>query len=437
MNFAELEQEIAARPLTRLDDERFITAHYYVEADYDIAEAAKKVASHQSTAAGVFAEDTLVNRCSARVDSVEYLEGKMVGLIALSFPLELFGSLIYSGDILHIVSGAVQHDEAQHKVFYLRDIEIPASVLESLPGPRYGPALFGELPGPRIGTIIKPCSGIDEHDYERIVSRLVEFEDLQFIKEDENLFPTFMHCPLEKRVKTAARVIERSGREVVFAPHVSANPRDFFRNLDLVAEAGLRAVMFSETYYGGLFRAARDYISERGLDLAIYGHNGGIGTKTRSINRVLLERLARLDGIDLRQTAPSGEGCYLTPLPWQRDIVERVLREGVAGKPATVCVRAGGLDQGNLLQNLHECTGNLGDYLFLMGSAINSIENHLGEYDPGIGVRAIRQVIDLYQRGVHMNDPADLYRLARREGLEDLAVSLTQRYSEAKLQVRV
>lgn len=432
MIFDELEKTIAQYPLTRINDERFITAHYYVEATYDVAKAAGKVASHQSTAASVWGEKNLLDRCSAKVSDVAYLENTNKGLVAISFPLEMFGEPIYSGDILHIVSGAVQHDESEHRIFYLRDLEIPQAVINTFPGPRYGTTLFSEGRLPVIGTIIKPCTGIDLKEYERIVSELVSFEDLQFIKEDENLFPHFKHCSLSERVKIAARIIEKSGRKVIFAPHISSNPRDFFGNLDLAARAGLPAVMFSETYYGGLFRAARDYITEKGWDLAIYAHNGGICVKTSHINRLVIDRCARLDGADMRQTAPSGETCYLKPLAWQRDLDEDVLSDQMDGKLATVSVRAGGLDQGNLLQNLHECGGQLGNYMFLMGSAINSIKNSAGEYDAAIGIRAVREILSLFERKIEVKSVPELLQLAQKEDLVDVQRCISQRYAFAK-----
>lgn len=430
--FDELEQQLANQKVTRVDDNRFITAHYYIEAASDIRPVAAKVASHQSTAAGIFAEDTLVNRCSAKVSYLTYSGAAVTkGLAGISFPRELFGTTVTTSDILHIVSGAVQNDEAHHHVFYLLDVEIPSNVVASFPGPAFGPALF-KTDNVKIGTIIKPCSGITLANYERIVQDLVQYEELAFIKEDENLFPSFGHCPLAQRAERAARIIAASGRDIIFAPHITAPARQLFRNLEIVAAAGLKAVMFSETYYGGMFREAREYIAEKKLGLAIYAHNGGICTKTKSINRVLLDRFARLDGADLRQTAPSGEGGYLRPLAWQRPIVENVLTEPLGASKPTICVRAGGLDQGNLLPNLHECSRHFKNYLFLMGSAINSIRGSSGSGDTALAMTAIRQILMLFRSGVDIAGPAALYKYARVQGLSALTQCLELRYDLVK-----
>lgn len=431
-SFDSVEEKLAAFTPSYRQDERFITAHYYVEAESDLKQVAEKVASHQSTAAGIFAEDTLVNRCSAIVSNIVYHDAtRKKGLVSLAFPHELFGKTVTSSDILHIVSGAVQNDEVHHHIFYLLDLEIPASIIATFPGPAFGSDLF-RADGIKLGTIIKPCSGITILDYERIVRGLVRHEELIFIKEDENLFPEFAHCPLEQRVKVAARLIAETGRDIIFAPHITAPARKLFYNLELVAQAGLKAVMFSETYYGGMFREAREYIREKNLGLALYAHNGGIGTKTRSVNRVLLDRFARLDGADLRQTAPSGKGGYLRPLNWQRPLVENVLTEPLGASKPTICVRAGGLDQGNLLRNLYECRRRFGDHLFLMGSAINSIKNSSGLYDTNFAMAAIRQIIMLFRSGVNIKGPAALYKYAKAQGLAELTQCLEQRYDLVK-----
>lgn len=433
INFDQLESAIADQPIKRIGDDKFITAHYYVVAAYDIREAAERVAYYQSTAASIYHDDTLLGRCSGKVSGVEYVRGKNEGLISVSFPVEMFGDKIYSGDILHIVSGAVQNDEAKHRVFYLRDVEIPPAILATFPGPRYGSSLLAKSQDPVVGTIIKPCSGLTLGEYEAILNDLVSHDAISFIKEDENLMPGFRHCPLPQRVQIAAKVIARAGRRIIYAPHITANPRQFFNNINVVAEAGLPAVMFSETYYGGLLRDARDFIEENNLDLAIYAHNGGISVKTKSINRVLLDHFCRLDGADWRQTAPSAKKPFLRPLSWQRELIEDVLTRDALPFPATICVRAGGLDQGNLLQNIHECSGRFDQYIFLMGSAINSIVNDRGEVDTNIAMSAIDDLVDLYRQGIDIREIAALHDYSVEHNLDSVARCLRQRYKDEKL----
>ena len=96
-----------------------------------------------------------------------------------------------------------------------------------------------------------------------------------------------------------------------------------------MVEAGATGVMFSETYAGGAVRMVREATKHLAEPPAIYGHNAGIGVKTRSICREVIDLLARLDGIDFRQTAPVKPG-HAVPPPLRR----RVGRVGGRPDPA-------------------------------------------------------------------------------------------------------
>lgn len=113
--------------------------------------------------------------------------------------------------------------------------------------------------------------------------------------------------------------------------------------------------------------------------------------------------------------------------------LEGVLTREESGLAKTVCVRAGGLDQGNLLRNLHECADKKGNYLFLMGLAINSIKNDEDEYDVGVAAAGINKIIVMYNQGVNIYEVDQLYRHAVRQGLDNLAKCLRRRYGHEKL----
>ena len=97
--------------------------------------------------------------------------------------------------------------------------------------------------------------------------------------------------------------------------------------------------------------------------------------------------------------------------------------------------RAGGLDQGNIGLNLADVgRRGLGDgVLFLAGSAINSIKNARGEYDPKLGAEAMQQALDVHRSGELREVPAEkhaaaLLGVAERKGLKALREALRQRY---------
>jgi len=208
-----------------------------------------------------------------------------------------------------------------------------------------------------------------------------------FVKEDENLYPNLDYSPVSERTQRAVAAIERAKAErgglgLIFAPHVGGAPHQILDTVHTVIEAGATGVMFSETYAGGVVRMVRDATKDLEKPPAIYGHNAGIGTRTRSIWREVIDLLARLDGIDFRQTAPINPGApFLKPYGTAWTASEAVLSQPLAGIRPTMIVRAGGLDQGNIGMNLadaEEC-GLTDGILFMAGSAINSIKNASGE----------------------------------------------------------
>ena len=134
--------------------------------------------------------------------------------------------------------------------------------------------------------------------------------------------------------------------------------------------------MFSETFAGGTVRMVREATKHLPHPPAIYGHNAGIGVKTRGgIWREVIDLLARLDGIDIRQTAPVRPGPpFIRPYGAEWEASEEVLSRELPGIRPTMIARAGGLDQGNIILNLADAErrGLAANVLFLAGSAINS-----------------------------------------------------------------
>src|SRR5207249_4809948 len=101
---------------------------------------------------------------------------------------------------------------------------------------------------------------------------------------------------------------QRGGRGLIFAPHISSAPHEIVETARAALNAGATGLMFSETFAGGTVRMVREATRQTPNPPAIYGHNAGIGVKTRGIWREVIDLLARLDGIDFRQTAPVKPG---------------------------------------------------------------------------------------------------------------------------------
>ena len=254
---------------------------------------------------------------------------------------------------------------------------------------------------------MKPTAGITPEDVERLVGEVAGSPLLMFIKEDEDLYPDLDYSPVAERTRRAIAAIERvrdqrGGLGLVYSPHVSAGPDQIVDLVHAVVDAGASGVMFSETYAGGTVRMVREATKKLANPPAIYGHNAGIGTKTRGIWREVIDFLARLDGIDFRQTAPVRPGSpYIRPYGAEWQASEDALTRPVAGINPTMITRAGALDQGNLILNLQdlEAKGIAQNVLFLAGSAINTIKAKDGKPDPRIGLEAMLQAIEVHRSG--------------------------------------
>jgi hypothetical protein len=204
-----------------------------------------------------------------------------------------------------------------------------------------------------------------------------------------------------------------------------------------VVEAGATGVMFSETFVGGTVRMVREATKHLPHPPAIYGHNAGIGVKTRGgIFREVIDLLARLDGVDIRQTAPVKPGPpFIRPYAAEWEASEEILSRGLGAIKPTMIARAGGLDQGNIILNLADAErrGLSANVLFLAGSAINSIKNTQGRPDPRLGSEAMLQALEVHRSGELAETSIDehlsaLIAVARKKNLTALAEALRQRY---------
>jgi ribulose 1,5-bisphosphate carboxylase large subunit-like protein len=225
---------------------------------------------------------------------------------------------------------------------------------------------------------------------------------------------------------------------LIFAPHVTGASHEILDTVHAVLEAGATGVMFSESFAGGTVRMVREATKHLPSPPAIYGHNAGIGVKTRCIWREVIDLLARLDGIDFRQTAPVRPGKpFLRPYGLEWEASEEILTKPLPSIKPVMIARAGGLDQGNICMNLAdvEARGLSENVLFLAGSAINSIKNAQGKYDPKLGAEAMQQALDVHRCRELRDLPREkqaavLLEIAERKKLAALSTALRQRYPD-------
>ena len=351
-----------------------------------------------------------------------------------------------SVDLLHTVAGAIVFDVYENQDARLVALEIPEPILRTFPGPAYGPQGLRQQTGfgasePAFGTILKPTAGITPAEVSRLVEEAAACPLFLFIKEDEDLYPNLDYSPVRDRTRRAVEAIQRArGRRgakgLIFAPHITGAPHEMLDTLQAVLEAGATGVMFSETFAGGTVRMVREATRRLDRPPAIYGHNAGIGIKTRGIWREVIDLLARLDGIDFRQTAPVRSGPpFIRPYGAEWRASETTLTRPLPGIRPTMIARAGGLDQGNLLPNLvdAEHRGLSESILFLAGSAINSIKGADGKPNPQLGAEAMLQALELHRSGALREVPLEqhvqaLASLAQQRHFGALREAMRQRY---------
>ncbi len=435
------------------DPDALIATYFIRSRAGTLTAAGKAISYHMTTGTKHTVPGTLLHRCTGRLEDVlPWDTSEKVGLLRLAFPNELFrhaDGKFYSTDILHLMGGEGVFGLWEFGETKLVDVKIPASVLATFPGPAYGCEGVRKLANwpdgePAFGTILKPTAGVTDDEVAHLVEGIAGELLFLFAKEDENLLPGLDYCPVVRRTRKALAVIERlkdrrGGRGLIYAPHVTCPPRQFLDTVQRVLETGVNGLMFSEQFIGGSVRAVRDLTARFDAPPAIYGHNSGISSRTNAIWREVIDLLARLDGVDFRQTARvTGVLPLLRPqgLEWRK--CEEALSKPLGHIKPTMIARAGGLDQGNIILNLVDASKYLpkGQVLYLAGSAINSLVGCDGKADPTLGAQAMREALALWQSGEapeYVTDPLGhvraLYEVAQTKGLKALRRALEQRYA--------
>ena len=444
-------ERLAVNPPPTSDD-YVIATYFFAFRTLKLEQAVAEISYHATTGVKHAPPGSLLDQCSAKPAGVDpFDETGRLGLLHVAFPLKMMlqpDGHLTSSDLLHTTAGAIIFDVYENQDARLVALQIPDKVIQTFPGPAYGPAGLRRVTGrtpteAAFGTILKPTAGITAAEVEQLVLQVADCPLFMFVKEDEDLYPNLDYAPIGERTRRAMAAVrskhaERGGRDLLFAPHISGAPHELAETIKAVVDAGATAVMFSESFAGGAVRLVREATRHLERPPAIYGHNAGIGVKTKGIWREVIDLLARLDGIDFRQTAPVRPGTpFLRPYGAEWEASEAVLSRPLPGIAPTMLVRAGALDQGNIGLNMADAErrGIQENILFLAGSAINSLKNAQGKVEAQLGIQSMQQAIAVYESGELRDVPVEehmpaLAALAQRRGLTELTMALKQRYPE-------
>ena len=437
------------KPVSARDDS-IVASYFFAFRNQTLAEAVKEIAYHATSGIKHPPPGSLLDQCTATAAGLDAFDdtGRM-GLLHMAYPLKMLlqpDGHLTTCDILHTIAGAIIFDVYENLDARLVAVQIPDRVIKTFPGPAHGPAGLRKLTAfsptqPAFGTILKPTAGITPEQVGELVEEAAACPLFMFIKEDENLYPKLDYSPVSQRTRCAVESIKkaqdkRGGLGLVFAPHITGAPNEILESLFAAIDAGATGVMFSESFSGGTVRMVREATRHLAAPPAIYGHNAGIGVKTRAIWREVIDLFARLDGIDFRQTAPVKPGQpFLKPYGQEWEASEAMLSKPLPGIKPAMIVRAGGLDQGNIGLNLMDAEkrGITENVLFLAGSAINSIKNRSGKANPKFGAEAMTQALEVHRSGALKDVPiaehlGEIIALAERKNLGALREALRQRY---------
>ncbi|WP_433363466.1 RuBisCO large subunit C-terminal-like domain-containing protein [Actinoplanes sp. CA-142083] len=225
-----------------------ITAVYEIGGE-DPARRAEEVAVEQSHELPTeLAPANAIRDSLAHVRSVTERAGQPA-LVTVDYPAELAGGQL--GQLLVLLIGNVSLQDGVRLV----DVDLPASLTASLPGPRLGVAgiraLVGEPSGPLLATALKPV-GMTVTQLADLASD-VAAGGLHVVKEDQGL-ANQPWAPFAERVPRLAEAVRRASDRAVYLPVVDGSAEQ----IDFAMRAGAHGVLVMPGIagFGALARAA-------------------------------------------------------------------------------------------------------------------------------------------------------------------------------------
>ena len=250
------------------------------------------------------ASDALRDRVVGRVEAIEaHPHDPTLQRAYLSLAVETVGDCPVQ--LLNMLYGncALQPDVS------LLDVRLPDTLIDALPGPRFGIDGWRAAVGPSAAgrplscTALKP-QGLPPDDLARLAYAFAR-AGIDVIKDDHGIADQAV-APFDVRVPRVQQAIERANREkasladpalaghrTVYAPHVSGTPERIARQLALIGSEGVGALLACPMLIGaGTFAG----LVREQAGVPIIAHPAFAGG--RIAPALLLGRLFRLFGAD-------------------------------------------------------------------------------------------------------------------------------------------
>ncbi len=363
-----------------------VVCEFYVEPEgVTMKEAAGGVAAESSI--GTWTELTTVKPYVERLAAHAFdLEGNNV---KIAYPIDLFESGNIP-NILSSVSGNVFGLRAL-KNLRLNDIHLPAKIIGSFKGPKYGIEgirnLLKVYDRPLVGTIIKPKLGLKTLDHAKVAYE-AWIGGCDIVKDDENLSSQRFN-PFEDRVTETLEIRdkaeEETGEKKVYMVNLTAETKEMLRRADFVLDHGGEYIMVDILTCGF---AALQTLREQDLSLVIHAHRAGHAAFTKNpkhgISMRVIAKVSRTIGVDQLHVGTVVGKMFET----REEVAENceALRNEIDGLKSVLPVASGGLHPG-LIPALIEFFGK--DFVIQAGGGIH------GHKDGTIaGAKAMRQAVD-------------------------------------------
>ena len=375
---------------------------FYVEPEgISLEEAAGGVAAESSI--GTWTELTTakpyVERLAAHAFS---LEGNVA---KIAYPIELFegGNM---PNILSSVAGNVFGLKALRNL-RLNDVVLPAELLESFMGPRFGIAGIRELlkvrERPLVGTIIKPKLGLKTVDHAQVAYEAWA-GGCDVVKDDENLSSQRFN-PFEERVvqtlESRDKAEEETGERKVYMVNVTAETETMLKRAEYVLAHGGEYVMVDILTCGF---SALQTLRDQGFKLVIHAHRAGHAAFTKNlkhgISMRVVAKVARIIGVDQLHVGTVVGKMSET----KQEVLENIeaCKMPMGGLKPVLPVASGGLHP-RLVPALMETFGE--DFVIQAGGGIH------GHTDGTFaGATAMRQAVNAVMEGKTLEDYAETHK---------------------------
>ncbi|MBI5002116.1 type III ribulose-bisphosphate carboxylase [Candidatus Woesearchaeota archaeon] len=303
----------------------------------------------------------------------------------------------------------------------LQDIQYTKKLIKSFPGPQFGihgvRKIFNEKKRPLMLSVAKPKVGMTTAEHAR-VGWQIWTGGLDLLKDDENLSNQWFN-PFQRRVQTCLQLRDKAekltGDKKSYLINVTApTVQEMEKRAKFVAKQGGEYVMIDICTGGWMAVSSLREICQD-LGLAIHAHRAFHGAFTRipahGFSMLNLAKSVRLLGVDNLHIGTAGVGKLVGGAQEVKNIQEQItaktakanaqehsLGQNWYGTKPVFPVSSGGLHPILVEDVLNRMGTNI---MLQIGGGVHGHPN--GSY---AGAKAMREAVEAYMDGVHVDDAA-------------------------------